>query len=102
MDRLRIKEAIIYYNNDVRKENEELMNQKILAAKVFPNLSIGRRTTHISGWSTGKNTNIKWEHLNKLCEVLKVSPNFLFGHSGADFEEFKRFAEFLEWTKTKK
>ncbi len=76
MENIRIKAAILHFNNNVRKENEPRMTQRSLGLFVIPS----NGDFYISNWSNGKHLGkLKPEHVRKICEFTKVDANFLFG-----------------------
>lgn len=76
MQNIRIKSAIIHYNDNVREKDMPKMNQKSLGDLILDT----NGPFYISNWCNGKHLGkLKPEHIHKLCESCSVDANFLFG-----------------------
>lgn len=77
--KLRIKAAIAHYNK-IKNEDEPIYNQKIIAPLIFPEFTEDHAQFVLSRWICGHGSSvIKPEHVNKVCKLLRVDANFLFG-----------------------
>ena len=76
---LRIKEAIIRYNKNL-KEGAQKMDQRSLGDKLFPEESQSYRDYLMSQLAAGKNMKrFTPETIKKICALLNVDANFLYG-----------------------
>lgn len=73
---IRIKSAIIHYNENVREEGVPKMNGKLLGVLTMES----NGAFYISNWSNGKHLGkLKPEHIHAICEACSVDANFLYG-----------------------
>ena len=73
---IRIKSAIIHYNENVKEEKMPKMLVKTLGALIMER----NGAFYVSNWSNGNHLGkLKPEHIVKICEVTEVDANFLFG-----------------------
>jgi len=73
---IRIKSAIIHYNENVREEGMPKMTGKTLGVFVMEK----NGAFYISNWSNGNHLGkLKPEHVEKICGATGVDANFLFG-----------------------
>ena len=73
---IRIKSAIIHYNENVREEGLPKMTGKVLGALTMEK----NGEFYISNWSNGNHLGkLKPEHVDKICDATGVDANFLFG-----------------------
>ena len=76
MENIKIKAAIIHYNDNVRKEGMQKMTQRSLGLIVIPS----NGDFYMSNWSNGRHLGkLRPEHVHKICEATGVDANFLFG-----------------------
>lgn len=73
---IRIKSAIIHYNENVREEGMPKMTGKTLGIFIMEK----NGATYVSWWGNGKHLGkLKPDHVEKICEATGVDANFLFG-----------------------
>ncbi len=73
---IRIKSAIIHYNENVRKEGMPKMKGITLGALIMEK----NGEFYVSNWGNGKHLGkLKPEHIEKICQACSVDANFLFG-----------------------
>jgi len=76
MENLKIKEAIAYYNDYVRRPIDPKMTQRSLGAFVTPE----NPDYYISRWCNGFSLgHMKPNHIILLCIATGVDPNFFYG-----------------------
>lgn len=76
MQNIRIKSAIIHYNDNVREKDMPKMNQKSLGDLILTN----NGSFYISNWCNGKHLGkLKPEHIHAICEATGIDANFLYG-----------------------
>ena len=73
---LRIKEAILKYNED-KHPDEESMTQTKLAMIVFPNKNKENAIRQINKLANGRKDNCKISALRSMAKTLSVDYNFL-------------------------
>lgn len=73
---LKIKSAIIHYNDNVR-EDEPKMTQTSLSQDVLPDETPETAKYYMSMWCNNKKT-IKPHHIVRICLKTGVDPNFLY------------------------
>lgn len=79
--KLRIKEAIVYFNEN-RKANEQKLNNITLGIVVLPEMTPKTSGYYISRWSHGfEYGKLKPENIIGICEKTGVDVNFLFGYT---------------------
>lgn len=71
MKGLKIKEAIIHYNENL-PEDEEKMNQQKLAKLVMPDKEQGNAYTQLNKLANGKNDMVYIPVLKKLSKVFNI------------------------------
>ena len=77
MSLLKIKSAIIHYNDNVKEEGEPKMTQRSLAALVLPDETPETQKFYMSLWANNKKV-IKAHHIVRICLETGVDPNFLY------------------------
>lgn len=76
MQNIKIKSAIIHYNENVREKDMPKMTQKSLGGLILSN----NGSFYISNWCNGKHLGkLKPEHIHSICEACSVDANFLYG-----------------------
>lgn len=87
MNRLKIKEAIAYYNS----KNTAKLRQLGLGEIMFPGVDQPSQILH--NWDKGKRlTYIKSEHIKAICKHTGVDANFLYGISPTTFKKMNASA----------
>ncbi len=74
---LKIKEAIKHYNQNIRKEGQPKMTQKLLGSILYPEETPNNSENYITRLVKGNET-IRTNFPAKLSESLKIDANFLF------------------------
>jgi len=77
MSKLKIKSAIIYFNDNVREPEEPKMSQKSLALEVMPEEKEETANNYMTQFANGNKT-IKPDHIIRICLNTGVDPNFLY------------------------
>ena len=77
MSKLKIKNAIIHYNDNVKKEVEPKMTQTSLSKVVLPDEAPETAKHYMSQWCNN-NKVTKPHHIIRICLETGVDPNFLY------------------------
>lgn len=78
---IKIKSAIIHYNDNVKEDGEIKMTQTSLASLVLPDESPETQKFYMSLWANNKKV-IKAHHIVRICLETGVDPNFLYDWAG--------------------
>ena len=75
---LRIKEAIMFFNNN-KSEEEEKLNQSKIGVMLLPEMDEKSAGWYVSQWTNDKQLGKLNHHIIKrICEITGVDLNFLF------------------------